>query len=181
LYISTRQRDASANIIALIIASNRSHTTTEKAARRPVYDWASSSSPRADKRAQMRTASSPNWGTNASVAHDLPRSEAHWTRCAKLSSTARWKSAYTPPARRPLAQRLPESPPTSLPAYTPKPAKRMPKNVRQHLLPQQLHAPRWPPRSLTQRGHHQRNDVVPRLADFCSPSSPSMRHRVRRR
>jgi hypothetical protein len=82
--------------------SERVIAPTQRRRRPPVFDWASSASPRADERARIRSASSPNWPTSAYVAHG-PRSPANWTRCAKLSSTAPLKSAYTPPTRRLLA------------------------------------------------------------------------------
>jgi hypothetical protein len=111
--------------------SKRVIAPTQRRGRPPVLDWASSASPRADKRAQMRTASSPNWLTNISVARsNLPRSPAHWTRYATLSSTARLKLAHMPQARRPpLAQHSPASLLTNLANRMTKPAKQPPTNA----------------------------------------------------
>jgi hypothetical protein len=66
------------------------------------------------------------------IAHAPPRFPAYLMRYAKLSSTARLKSVYTPPTRLPLAQHSLESLPTSLPDKMPKPAKRLPTNAEQH-------------------------------------------------
>jgi hypothetical protein len=134
--------------------SKRVIAPTQRRRRPPVLDWAYSISTRADKRAHMRTASSPNWLTNAYVAHDLPRSPTHKTRYAKCSLTAPWKSSYTPPTRRPLVQRSPESHPTCLPAQKLKPGKLFPTSAREQVPPQQPHAPREPPNRLTQCVHH---------------------------
>jgi hypothetical protein len=172
LYRKQRQLPLSKRIIA----------PTQRRRRPPVLDWASSAAPRADKRAQMRTASSPNWLTNISVARNLPWSPAHWTRYAMLSSTARLKLAHMPQARRaPQAQHSPASLLTNLPNRKTKPAKQPPTNARPQLREQQPHAPLYPPGRSTHRGSLRRNDCVARRADFCPLSFHFMRHRVRRR
>jgi hypothetical protein len=163
-------------------SSERVIAPTQRQRRPPVVDWASSASPRADKRVRMRTASSPNWPTSVSVTHALPRSPGHGMRFAKLSWTARLKSAYTPLARPQHAQRSPRTCHTSHHARTPKHEKLPPTNARQWQRRQQLPRAHPPPRSqATPPDHHQRNDGVAHRADSCSPSSPFTRHRVRRR
>jgi hypothetical protein len=77
--------------------------------RPPVFDWASSASPRAGKRARMRTVSSPNSRTKVSAAHNLPHARARRMRSAMRSSTAPSRSAYTPPAKHKLELRSPKS------------------------------------------------------------------------
>jgi hypothetical protein len=64
--------------------SERIIAPTQRRRRPPIRDWASSASPRADTRARIRTAPSPNWPTSASIAHGLPRSPPNSTRYAKL-------------------------------------------------------------------------------------------------
>jgi hypothetical protein len=83
--------------VTLIRAGHRTHTTTEEAARYRLGFLRLTKSGQASSNADR---------VFAEFVHERfcrPWSHAHWTRCAKLSSTARWKSAYTPPARRPLA------------------------------------------------------------------------------
>jgi hypothetical protein len=82
--------------VALIIAGRRTHAATEEAAR---TRRASSASPRADKRAQIRTKCLPNLPTSVYAARALPRSPAHWTSYAKRSLIERLKSACMPPAK----------------------------------------------------------------------------------
>jgi hypothetical protein len=57
------------------------HTTTKDAT---VLEWASSTSPRADKRGRIRTACSLNSPTSVFEGHDLPRPRSLWTRYANI-------------------------------------------------------------------------------------------------
>jgi hypothetical protein len=66
-------------------------------------------------------------------------------------------------------------------AQTPRPAERLETNARPQPLQHQPPAPHLPPSRVTPRDRHRRNDGVARRADPCSPSSPFMRHRVRRK
>jgi hypothetical protein len=129
----------------------------------------------------MRTAFSPSWPTSVSVARAPPRSPGHGMRFAKFSWIARLKSSYTPQARTLQAQRSPRLPRTSLSALTHEPGKQPPTDAKQRQQQQQPRA-QPPPRSqATPHDPHPKNDCVARRADSCSPSSPFMRHRVRRR
>jgi hypothetical protein len=103
---------------------------TQRRRRPPVLDWASCASPRAERRAMMRTACSRNCPTSVSVAHARPRSPAHWMRFAKLSSTERLRSAFTLPAKLLPVQPSPRSLQTSQQALTPRPAKLPPTDAR---------------------------------------------------
>jgi hypothetical protein len=162
--------------------SERVVAPTQRWRRPPVLDLASSRSPRADKRALMRTACSRNWPTSVSVAHALPRSPAQWMRFAKLSSTERLRSAFTMPTKLLPVQPSPRSLQTGQHALTPRPAKLPPVDARQRQRRHQPPAQHPLPNRLTRHGHHRpRNDGVARRADFCSPTFSFMRHRVRRR
>jgi hypothetical protein len=165
--------------VAAVALIRAGHRTTHRWRRPPVLDGASSASPRAGKRVRMRTASSPNMLTSVSVVHALLRSPGHWMPYAKLSWTARLTSAYTPPARPMHARRSLQ---TSHRARTPKHGKQPSTYARRRQRQQQQPRAHTPSRShATPRDHHQRNDGVARRADSYSPSSPFMRHRVRRR
>jgi hypothetical protein len=102
-------------------------------------------------------------------------------RYAKLSSTERLESAFTPQVRQLPAQLYPRSRLTSRPALTPRPGKQPPIGAKQQLQRQQPHAHPPPQNRATPYDHHPRSGGVARRADSCSPSSPFMRHRVRRR
>jgi hypothetical protein len=124
-------------------SSQRDIAPTQRRRRPPVLDWASSASPRADKRARIRTEFSPNSPTSVSAARALLRSPAHWTSYAERSSTERSKLACMTPAKHVLEQRSQKQRQTSHPDMTPRSRRRPPTSARpqqqQRRLPGQAH------------------------------------------
>jgi hypothetical protein len=162
-------------MVALIRAGHRTHTATEEAARTRLGLL------RLTKGGQASTYADRAFAELAHERFYRPRPTAvsgPLDALRQATSTERLKSAFTPPVRLLPAQPYPKP---SRPAVTPRAGTQPPTIAKQQLQRQHPHAHPPPQNRATPHGHHPRNDGVARRADSCSPSSPFIRHCVRRR
>jgi hypothetical protein len=164
--------------VALIKSSHRTHAATEEAAYTRLGFLCLT---KGEKTARIRTGCSPNSPTSVSVAHALPRSPAHWMRCAKRSSTKRSRLARMPPAGQQLEHCSRSQRQISHPDKTPRPRRWQPTSARPQPQEQQQMLLLPELSQATGLSHPRRSDCVARRADSCAPSSNYMRHRVRLR